>query len=375
VPKILFVMPYFIKDNRGGGAEVQAYLKAKHLAQKEGLEVIYLTSNPGDKPQEETVEGIRVLRKLRMPFPLRNTFTIFREILRIKPCIVYTRMNWPAVLPIGLASKIIKARTLWFATEDAPLQPWFNFRSVLSALKDYKKTKIKLVPLLINAFFEDLFFNLGLRLMDEIYAQNKTQKQLLRKNFGRDAKIFKSIHEIPETEPKKSPRPMVLWAGSFGKRKRPEIFIEIARRLPQYEFVMIGRIKENQKEFLKNAPPNLQYAGYVPFDESEKFFESAWVYVNTSEKGREGFPNTFIQAWKHKTAVVSMNADPDGLLSEKGLGILTDDDLEKTVEAIRKLVDDENLRKKISHNAYFYTMNKHNIKNLMALFKLKNCYK
>jgi len=366
-------MPYFIKDNRGGGAEVQAYLKAKHLAQKEGLEVIYLTSNPGDKPQEEFVEGIRVLRKLRMPFPLRNTFTIFREILRIKPCIIYTRMNWPALLPIGIASKITGARTLWFATEDATLHPWFNLRSLMDASKDYKKSKIKLIPLFINALIEDLFFNLGLRLMDEIYAQNETQKQLLRKNFGRDAKIFKSIHEIPKTEPEKSPRPVILWAGSFGKRKRPEIFIEIARRLPQYEFIMIGRIKESQKELLKNAPPNLHYAGYVPFDESEKFFERAWIYVNTSEKGREGFPNTFIQAWKHKTAVVSMNADPDGLLSEKGLGILTDDDLEKTVEAIRKLVEDENLRGNMTSRAYKYAMENHSPQTLDKLFNLDRC--
>ena len=120
-------MPYFIKDNLGGGAEVQAYLKAKY-ASKWGYDVYYLTSNPGGKPIEENVENIKVVRKLKMPFPVRNTWRIFKEILRIKPDIVYTRMNWPALLPIGIASKIVGAKTLWFATEAVGLGKFSNLK-------------------------------------------------------------------------------------------------------------------------------------------------------------------------------------------------------------------------------------------------------
>ncbi len=359
-------MPYFIKDNRGGGAEVQAYLKAKHLAQKEDLEVIYLTSNPGDKPQEEIAEGIRVLRKLRMPFPLRNTFTIFREILRIKPCIVYTRMNWPAVLPIGLASRMIKARTIWFATEASGLDRLNNTKRFLRAAKNYRKSKWKLIPLLINAMVEDLFFNLGIRLMDYHYVQNREQMEYMKKFYGIRASMFPSVHEIPEEPPAKEPYPLILWVGNFSANKRPHLMLEIARKLPRYRFIMAGNIREGFEWIKEKAPANMKVVGRIPLEESEKLFERAWVYVNTSM--REGFPNTFIQAWKHKTAVVSMNADPDGLLSEKGLGILTDDDLEKTVEAIRKLVEDEDLRNMMTSKAYKYVINNHSIQLLKSLF-------
>lgn len=365
-------MPYFIRDGRGGGAEVQAFIKARYLA-RAGHDVVYLTSNPGEVPEEEVVEGIRVIRKLRMPFPLRNTLTIFREILRLRPCIVYTRMNWAALLPVGIASKIVPARTLWFATEDATLQHWFNLRSTMDAAKDYRKNKLKLLPLFVNAFLEDLFFNMGLKLMDSVYAQNQLQKEILKSRFGKEAQIFKSVQEIPSVPPEKSPVPTILWAGNFGKRKRPEIFVELARKLPSYRFIMLGRIRETMKSILENAPPNLVYAGYVPFEESERFFERAWVYVNTSEKGREGFPNTFIQAWKYGTAVVSMNVDPDGLLSHKGLGILTGNSLEKTAEAIRKLVEDEKMRKEITTRAYEYVKEHHSVKNILLLKELSEC--
>ncbi len=370
--RILFVMPYFIRDGRGGGAEVQAYIKARYLASR-GRDVIYLTSRPEGAPEEEVVEGIRVIRKLRMPFPLRNTLTIFREILRLRPCIVYTRMNWPALLPAGIASKIISARTVWFATEDATLHHWFNLRSTMDAARGYEKSKLKIPLLIANAFLEDLFFNLGLRLTDHVFAQNEFQRRMLKDRFGMEARLFKSVQEIPETHPEKSPVPMILWAGNFGRRKRPEIFVEIARRMPQYDFVMIGKAKGTHKNMLKDAPPNLRYAGYVPFEESEAFFERAWLYVNTSEEGREGFPNTFIQAWKHRTAVVSMNADPDGLLSQKGLGILTGDSVDRLVEAIRRLVENEELRARITERAYDYVREHHDVRNLLLLRELSEC--
>jgi len=365
-------MPYFIKDNRGGGAEVQAYLKAKHLAQKGGLEVIYLTSNPGDKPQEEFVEGIRVLRKLRMPFPLRNTFTIFRETLRIKPCIVYTRMNWPAVLPIGLASKIIKAQTLWFATEARGLSPFYNLKKFFNTAKNYYGAKYKLPLLLINAILEDLFFQTGIYLMDKHFVQNTEQLELLKKYYHIEAKLFPSVHEIPDEYPRKSPNPTIIWIANFSDNKRPELFLEIAKALPEYQFIMAGNIRPDYEWIKKSAPDNLKILGRISLEESEKLFEKAWIYVNTSLK--EGFPNTFIQAWKYRTAVVSMNVDPDGLLTKKRLGILTNNSLKITIEAIKELVKNEDFREEIISRAYKYVKLTHNVKKLIH-FDDFYCYK
>jgi hypothetical protein len=53
-------MPYFIKDNFGGGAEVQAYLTAKNLTNL--FDVYYLTSNPLKKEKFEVFENIKIFR-------------------------------------------------------------------------------------------------------------------------------------------------------------------------------------------------------------------------------------------------------------------------------------------------------------------------
>ncbi len=361
--RIIFIMPYFIKDNTGGGAEVQAYIKAKHIAAKGDFEVMYLTSNPGNRPEEEIVEGIKVLRKLRMPFPLRNTLRIFREILRLRPCAVYTRMNWPALLPAGLASKITGSRSLWFATEARGLQPFYNTKNFFRSARKYRGTAlIKLPPLLINAVLEDLFFHQGIYLMDRHFAQNREQREILSSIYRIDASIFPSVHEIPWKKPDKEPEPTIIWVANFSFNKRPELFMELARRLPDYRFIMAGNIRAGYEFILQRGPKNLTALGRIPFHRSEELFERAWVYVNTSLS--EGFPNTFLQAWKYRTAVVSMNVDPDGLLSRRALGILTENSIEKTIEAVRELVENPSMRESMTSRAYEYVKTHHDVKNI-----------
>ena len=361
-------MPYFIKDNFGGGAEVQAYLKAKYAAIW-GYDVYYLTSNPGGKPIEENVENIKVIRKLKMPFPIRNTWKIFKEILRIKPDIVYTRMNWPALLPIGLASKIVGAKTLWFATEDAQIERWFHTKIFFKNASKYPKHKIRLVPLYLNSFLEDIFFQAGIYLFAKHYVQNEVQKYKLKESFGINSEIFKSIHEIPENTIKKSEKPLVIWVANMGRRKRPELFFEVVKKLPNIGFIIAGSIKKEYSWIVEKKLPNLKVLGKIPFGESERLFEKAWIYVNTSESQREGFPNTFIQAWKYRTLVVSAEVDPDNLLSERGLGILTGSSPEKIAEAIEDAVKNMSKYEGILDRARKYVEENHSPENWRELLQ------
>src|SRR3954452_11592635 len=79
--------------------------------------------------------------------------------------------------------------------------------------------------------------------------------------------------------------------------------LEIARRMPQHRFVIIGGPDPDRKSQdyfagLKAAAdklPNVQLTGFIPFAEAESYFNGARTFVNTSLY--EGFPNTFMQAW------------------------------------------------------------------------------
>jgi glycosyltransferase involved in cell wall biosynthesis len=55
----------------------------------------------------------------------------------------------------------------------------------------------------------------------------------------------------------------------------------------------------------------------VPYHDVNDFYERARVFVNTSDS--EGFPNSYLQAWRRGVPTVSF-FDPDGLIRRLGLG-------------------------------------------------------
>ncbi len=83
--------------------------------------------------------------------------------------------------------------------------------------------------------------------------------------------------------------------------------------------------------------PNVEHLGFVPFSEIDSQYARASVYLCTSTI--EGFPNTFLQAWNHKTPVVS-TYNPDGMLNSGDVGV-SGDDIETLVHGIARLCGKE----------------------------------
>jgi glycosyltransferase involved in cell wall biosynthesis len=145
-------------------------------------------------------------------------------------------------------------------------------------------------------------FEYGLKRVDKVITQNPQQHQELLENYGREGVLIPSCY-APPAGAKHDRSGYVLWVASIRPSKRAELALEIARRLPNYKFVMIGGPdpdRRSQEYFasLKEAAralPNLEIRGFVPFTEAEQAFNGARVFLNTSEY--EGFPNTFLQAW------------------------------------------------------------------------------
>ena len=106
----------------------------------------------------------------------------------------------------------------------------------------------------------------------------------------------------PPAGARADPRGYVLWVATMREQKRPELFIELARRMPQHRFMIVGGNDpgpgETYAEAVRAAAaqlPNMTVRGFVPFAEADRLFDGARVLVNTSTY--EGFPNTFLQAW------------------------------------------------------------------------------
>ena len=145
-------------------------------------------------------------------------------------------------------------------------------------------------------------FEQGLRRVDKVITQNPQQHLELRDNYGREGTLIPSCY-APPAGAKHDRAGYVLWVATLRPSKRAELALEIARRLPNHKFIMIGGPdpdRRSQEYFasLKDAArslPNLDIKGFVPLAETERYFNGARAFLNTSEY--EGFPNTFLQAW------------------------------------------------------------------------------
>jgi glycosyltransferase involved in cell wall biosynthesis len=149
----------------------------------------------------------------------------------------------------------------------------------------------------------------GLAAVDRIVAQNETQRASCRAVHGREAVVIPSCYQPPENKDFAKTADRVLWVGMLHENKRPELFLELAARLPRRRFVMIGGPREGSRAFFERiraragALPNLELTGFLPLAQVEPWFDRARVLVNTSTY--EGMPNTFLQAWARGVPTVA----------------------------------------------------------------------
>jgi glycosyltransferase involved in cell wall biosynthesis len=126
--------------------------------------------------------------------------------------------------------------------------------------------------------------------------------------------------------------------------KRPDVYLELARRLPLVRFVMVMALTDAafHAELKRALPANVDLIDGLPFHAMPHLFRSALLLVSTS--AQEGFPNTFLQAGKYGIPIVSLNVDPAGMLSTHGAGIVCGGNVQTMADAVQQLVADADRR-------------------------------
>jgi glycosyltransferase involved in cell wall biosynthesis len=127
----------------------------------------------------------------------------------------------------------------------------------------------------------------------------------------------------------KAADPTVCYAARLDRRKRPELFLDLAARFPAVRFVVMGKSRDGGYEASLRSRyaglANLEFMGFVDqFGSSEhsRVLGESWVMVNTAT--REALPNSFLEAAAHGCALLSL-VDPDGFASRFGYHARTDD--------------------------------------------------
>jgi glycosyltransferase involved in cell wall biosynthesis len=160
-----------------------------------------------------------------------------------------------------------------------------------------------------------------------------------------------------------------VWIANLKRLKNPRAFVRLAKRFEgrhDVRFTMVGDALEGGRwleELLGDveAVGNLSYLGPLDQEQVNDLLGRSDLLVNTSDF--EGFSNTFIQAWMRRVPVVSLRVDPDGLLSERGLGRLSGDE-EGLARDVAQLLDDRTLREGIGERARRYALEHHSTAHL-----------
>ena len=120
----------------------------------------------------------------------------------------------------------------------------------------------------------------------------------------------------------KAPQPTVCFLGRLDRRKRPELFLDLAGRFPGVRFVAVGASNDASWDAALRrryaAHPNLEMRGFIDQFRSAdlgQLLAESWILVNTS--AREGLPNSMLEAAAHGCAILA-SVDPDGFASRFG---------------------------------------------------------
>lgn len=296
-PHICFVAPYawpvLSRDPTikvVGGAEVQQCILARLFAAS-GYRVSMVTYDYG-QPSPALVDGVTVYPSFRpgagvpvLRFVHPRLTTMWRVLREVDADVYYQRSAaiWTAV--VAEFARRRGKRSIYACASDSDFVPG-------SEQISYARDRA--------------IFRHGVKRVDRVVVQNTEQLGRLRRNHGRDATLIPSCYVPPGHARRATARnDLVFWIGTIHDHKRPEIFLDIAQRLPHRRFVLIGgpsvggeRFKPGYYESMRARAaklPNVEFTGFLPLAEVERRLDEARLLVNTSIY--EGMPNTFLQAW------------------------------------------------------------------------------
>lgn len=208
----------------------------------------------------------------------------------------------------------------------------------------------------------------GMRHACAVVCQTERQLDLLARHVGRSGVLIRNVTPWHDMEPADRAGGPVLWVGSIQPKKRPLMFLNVASRLPEVEFVMAGgRMKGCDALYeavvaRTGELPNVRYLGFVPHTEILQHFRSAAMLMSTSEGEQEGFPNVFLQAWSLGLPVAA-TCDPDGIIKTRGLGCACSSESD-LVQAIDSLRDGTRLGDSIAGRARAYVQEYHSARHV-----------
>lgn len=345
-----------------GGAEVQFFLLAREMAKDDRRQVSVLTTvaqAPGSEEQGPVTvvwrQGLRRLESSLGPFRRGRGYVeafrdMYRQLRAIDADIYLHSGSGVEVGAYALICRLLRKRFVYVVASSADLDaPYGKVQGPLRWL-----------------------YPLGLRLADAIVCRTDEQRTRLREKYGRSAALIRTGHPVPATGSDPSGTGSILWVGRAHPLKQPDLFLDLAERLPRERFVMVvmqDQAHSGLGEALRRRAatmPQVTLQAGVAWGEIDRFFSQAKLFVNTSTY--EGFPNTFIQAAMHRVPILSWLVNPDSVLTAHRIGACAEGSFERLVEETGRFAGSDELRRETGDRARRYAETHHDVAQAAEAF-------
>jgi glycosyltransferase involved in cell wall biosynthesis len=187
---------------------------------------------------------------------------------------------------------------------------------------------------------------------------------------GVDATEFHPRYERPDLFDRRDiESPLFVFVGRFEPRKHPQDVVEVARAVPEAEFLLFGDgplFEEVTEE--SSSLDNVHLLGRVPKATLPAVYANANGLVFPTV--HEGCPNVVLEAMASATPVVGYTATsmPE-LVSEGETGYLADpEDVSGLVERTRRLLDADTAAT-LGRNARRYVENEHDFEAIAKQYE------
>jgi glycosyltransferase involved in cell wall biosynthesis len=207
---------------------------------------------------------------------------------------------------------------------------------------------------------------LDIKFSNIIISQNNFQQTMLQNRYGVKSIIIRNAFDISPPIKVDKRQGYILWVGTIRSIKQPELYLDIANHFPEYKFVMIGGEGDDPKLFNKIKTSaqniaNLDFKGFIPHKRILDYYKKALLFISTSKT--EGFPNVFLESWLNFTPVISLNVDPDDIISKYKLGYHSKT-FDQIIDNIRTLLKDKELLEIMGENGRKYVEENHDIRKI-----------
>jgi glycosyltransferase involved in cell wall biosynthesis len=360
-PHICFVAPNAFPLLSGlgnlefiGGAELQQVLIARQLAAR-GYRVSMICLDFG---QEDgvTIDGITVRRAFHLKGGVRVLRFLWPRLAKV----------WGSMKRADADIYYQRAAGVWTGVMAAFCR-WHRKKSVFAAAGN---PDLEAVTPRIKYARDRWIYSYGLRHVDRILVQNQEQARMCRRHHGRDAVLVPNLYLLPASR-QMTGRRRVLWVSTIRQIKRPELFLELARKLPELNFRMIGGPGRNETALYESIRTraseirNLEFLGFVPYSRTEEQFDEAALLVNTSES--EGFPNAFLQAWARGIPSVSF-VDAGACLDGEPIGVQINS-FDEMLSRVAALMSHEATRVEQGEKCRAYVVRYHSPEQVVGLYE------